>query len=430
MADRRYKASGAFAALALAMALAVWLLPGRDLPSAPDAAAPPTRRTDLAPTLAITADWTAQPSPVPASAPRPAPVAAPVVDEVRVEKEEVCEGEENLVTVRAHTTDGNDAFLHYAIGSEAGAQVPLRAYISSREGRAVGQSVTVFGKGNVSTTVAVPAYRVKDCRPQVLLLITARALPNTISQLELGAAVRSSGGRFTPVRYAWSFGDGAVEVTRTPIAVHDYSARPQRTAFTQVLVAVKASDAAGETVEGRLALQLANPAFESRRRGIVAIFSEPTPRFPTMDPDGVVRQRFRMWHDDDGPVEIRKATMTRLLTASQQAPQTAEVDVATLLERTDILPGAGHAQAFRFDFAAEPAVYAVTYELEGVSAGGLRAYGQLTMLRPPARPTRENSTPIADPALAAKIRKAMAILGQDTVSQEDLWRLEREGQLR
>src|SRR4051812_40130259 len=63
---------------------------------------------------------------VTASASGPVKVAPPVFDVIRVEKEEVCEGEENLVTVRAHTTDGNDPFLHYTVAGEAGAQVPVR----------------------------------------------------------------------------------------------------------------------------------------------------------------------------------------------------------------------------------------------------------------------------------------------------------------
>ena len=57
------------------------------------------------------------------------------------------------------------------------------------------------------------------------------------------------------------------------------------------------------------------------------------------------------------------------------------------------------------------------------------ARGQLTILRPQPRPTRENSVPIQDPAMILKIRRAMSILKQDTVSQEDLSRLEREGKL-
>src|SRR5271167_4572687 len=43
----------------------------------------------------------ARPLPEAVAAPRP-PEPAPVIDEVTVEKPEVCSGEENLVSVRAH----------------------------------------------------------------------------------------------------------------------------------------------------------------------------------------------------------------------------------------------------------------------------------------------------------------------------------------
>ena len=86
-------------------------------------------------------------------------------------------------------------------------------------------------------------------------------------------------------------------------------------------------------------------------------------------------------------------------------------------------------ESLELDFAALPTVYAVTVELQGITSAGTPARGQLTILRPQPRPTRENSVPIEDPAMILKIRRAMAILKQDTVSQEDLSRLEREGKL-
>jgi hypothetical protein len=91
--------------------------------------------------------------PAPAAAiasPAPAP---PIIDEIRVEKPEVCEGEENLVTVRAHTPDGNDAFLHYQIGTHPGPgrglallhRQPGRAHPSSR-GRVLEEQRGVLGR--------------------------------------------------------------------------------------------------------------------------------------------------------------------------------------------------------------------------------------------------------------------------------------------
>jgi hypothetical protein len=40
----------------------------------------------------------------------------------------------------------------------------------------------------------------------------------------------------------------------------------------------------------------------------------------------------------------------------------------------------------------------------------------------------ENSDPVTDPNLEAKIRAAREILHQEVVTDDDLWRLEREGQ--
>lgn len=78
---------------------------------------------------------------------------------------------------------------------------------------------------------------------------------------------------------------------------------------------------------------------------------------------------------------------------------------------------------------AIPDAYAVTYELRGVAADGLPAYGQVTIMKPPPKPTPENSLPVHDPAMVRKIKRALSILKQDTVSAEDLLRLEREGRL-
>src|SRR6184192_3919554 len=115
---RKHKALLAFAA---AIALVALLLLSR-------------RREESVQGVAIAALTPAQPPEPPQSARRPAPptapaaalaVAPPVFDLVRLEKDEVCEGEENLATVRAHTTDGNDSLLHYTVAGEAGSQVPV-----------------------------------------------------------------------------------------------------------------------------------------------------------------------------------------------------------------------------------------------------------------------------------------------------------------
>jgi hypothetical protein len=378
--------------------------------------------------------------PRPPSAPavprEPAPaVAPPVFDSVRIEKDEVCEGEENLVTVHAHTTDGNDAYLHYTVAGEAGAQVPVRAYVG-RDGKAPAQSAVAFSRNNVATRIELPPYRVKDCRPERILIVTLRMLPNSVSEREFSASVQTlQGAPFVPAWYEWSFGDGEAAVTPGPVAVHDYSALPQQTAFSDLLVKVKASDGGGQTVEGRLPLHIRNIAFATRERGMATIFATPVPRFPQMGADGVVRQKFRLWHAEDVPVEITGATVSKFLLPSNDGsapapPATGAVDHTRLLRHGEIRPAAVVDEPLEYDFGSDPSVYAVTFAIQGVTATGMQARGELTLLRPPPKPTRDNSIPIQDPAMAQKIRRAMTILNQQTVSQEDIWRLEREGRLR
>ena len=366
---------------------------------------------------------------------RPPAVAPPVFDLVRVEKDEVCEGEENLVAVHAHTTDGNDAFLQYTVAGEAGAQVPVRAYVG-RDGKPVQQFAVAFSKDNVATRIELPPYRVKNCRPSRMLVVTMRMLPNSVAEREFTATVQALDGvPFTPAWYEWEFGDGSFEATADPVAIHDYSGLAQKTAFTDLIVKVKALDGGGQSVEGRFPLHIRNVAFDTRRRGMATLFTQPTPRFPAMGSDGVVRQKFRVWHAEDVPVQITGATMSRLFLpeapgSAPAAPDVAALDHTSLLRHTELPPGVVQEESLEFDFAAVPTVYAVTVELQGITSAGTPARGQLTILRPQPRPTRENSVPIQDPAMILKIRRAMAILKQDTVSQEDLSRLEREGKLR
>src|SRR5207253_2868980 len=224
------------------------------------------------------------------------------------------------------------------------------------------QYAVAFSKDNVATRIDLPRYRVKNCRPARILVVTMRMLPNSVGEREFTAAVQTlEGAPFTPAWYEWSFGDGESGVTPGPIAIHDYSALPQKTAFSDLLVKVKALDGSGQLVEGRLPLHIRNVAFATRLRGMATIFAAPVPRFP--------------------------------------------------------------------EVGADAAVYAVTFAVQGVTASGMQARGELALLKPPPRPTRENSVPIQDPAMIQKIRRAMGILNQETVSQEDIWRLEREGKL-
>ena len=175
-----------------------------------------------------------------------------------------------------------------------------------------------------------------------------------------------------------------------------------------------------------------NAAFEARQRRRVALFAAPHPRFPKISEDGKVRQSFKIWHYEDEPVEIVGVKALKLYTvranSTPQTPEVQEVDPLSIFSDTEIPPGSGVEVSVTFDFNSQD-LYTLTYRLRGVSFDGKDASGELSVVKPPPKPTKENSHWVRDPALTAKIQKAMAILKQDTVSREEISRLEREGKL-
>ncbi|WP_199242816.1 hypothetical protein [Vitiosangium sp. GDMCC 1.1324] len=414
-----------------------WLLSRQPpAPEAPVAAqvrtrTPPSQEDAPPPALAATAQ------PPEAAQPDAAGPAAPIVDEIVVEKPEVCSGEDNLITVRAHTPDGNDAYLHYTVGDGTGQRIPIRVWRNDADGSYEIPQVTVFTKDNTSVTVPIPAYKVKECEPERLVHVMSRRMPNAEDDFEFLAKVverpaapgKPAPKPFVPARYVWTFDDEAPETTPGPIVSHSLLGNTGAASmYTQHLIRVDVYDAAGRKETGRSSLQVLNTSFENfDKKGIVTIVAVGTPRFPVVDPDGVVRQTFRLYHRFRGPVRLTKVTTVRAFRGTDEGPpQPEQVDVASL-PVSEVPEGKGTEVKVSFDTKAEPDVFAITYSLEGLSAEGHPARGTFSVMRPPPRPTKENSTPVNDPVLLAKIKRARELLKQEYVTDEDIFRLEREG---
>lgn len=383
----------------------------------------------------------------PTAAPAPSVVSPPVIDAVIVAKPELCEGEETLVSVRAHTTNDADSELHFTIGTGSGQSVPLRAWSGAR-GEPLPIRVTAFGRDNAATTVLAPPLRILPCQQTPRVVLSHRVLPNRWGSFELRAQLldtRDGAGpasarspsaaqthepaAFEPLRYTWSFGDGSRFVTNEGLVVHSYEGRPQDTLYSQLLVRVEVSAEDGRTLVGHDALQLLNPAFESlARKGIVSLMTTLDPPFPRLDSDGVVRQRVRLWHHRPEPVRI--ASISRAASHGEgDEARSEDVDVAAVLGTDEIAPGRGVELEATLDTMAEPDVVSASYYLQGTSPEGYPVRGAFSVMRPPPAPTRSNSRPVTDPALSAKIQRARKLLGRDVVSDGDLFALQRSGLL-
>jgi hypothetical protein len=101
----------------------------------------------------------------------------------------------------------------------------------------------------------------------------------------------------------------------------------------------------------------------------------------------------------------------------------------TPLSHTGIPVGESVEVQLSFDTVKLPGVLALIYSFEGTSADGRPVIGEVPVMKPPPKPTRANSVLVHDVATAERIRKALTLLQKDTVSQEELWQLERDGRL-
>jgi hypothetical protein len=329
------------------------------------------------------------------------------------------------------------------IDGQLGQAVPVKMW-RDENGNVVGKhTLTVFGRGNVSTTVPIPEYEVKECRPTYVAVIAQRVRSNTWADFDFEAKIVGvppmptkdsppPAKPFKAVAFAWDFGDGETTTTLTPVVEHNYEGRDQKTLYSYFVVGVTVRGSKGETATGRVVLPLVNPAFETfSQKGIVQLMIALDPRFPEIGSDGRVTQHVKLWHTQPAPVTIEHAVLVKYYKqgAGQTSPQ--EVDVASVLGGTSIPAGKGGiTTTVVLDPQAEEEVFAKTWSLSGKSAEGFPVVGTFSVMVPPPHPGPDAGTTVFDPMLKEKIVAARRILGKDVVTDEDIWRLDREGMFR
>jgi len=356
----------------------------------------------------------------------------PIIDEILVEKPEVCEGEENLITIRAHTPSNREnGFLRYLVDTRQGPAIPLRSYLRP-DGEPLKHIVQVYGRDGVSTSAPVPAFKVKTCNGQRLLNIQVRQVANSVDELELVAQVRELGGGTLPrpEEYRWQFGDGDGAITKSAAIIHRFA--PPRDAVEQetwhYLARCEAKMPDGREVVGRVAVELRNFEFENLHyKGVAVLSTAFTPRFPHLNAEGRVEQRVRLYHHRSSPVRLTGARVTYEGTPSNSMPAPRDVSPGELLGTDVVPPGDGVEAPFTFDARAYPGVAMVNYELAGTTSDGRPVSARFSIMRPPPEPNAKTGERIVDPAQIARVVRAQERLGKKFVSDDDLAALEHEG---
>ncbi len=407
-------------ALALVAALVVLILSTRSAPSA-KRDKPATAGSDT-----MKGAYTPPPPRVRTYKHRAEP---PIIDEVLLDKTELCAGETFMVTVKAHSVHPeDDIHLHGVVDGHAGMRVPLVARRNRNPKRQ--QMVAVFGRNGKRAMAELPEYTIKDCVAERTLQIGYRLRVNTNSEYEFSANIMnlSANDLFEVASYSWDFGDGTSETTSGATVIHDYGRRKQESVYSNMLVRVTARATTGESLVGRRAIQMRNAAFANLvHAGVVTLVVELTPRFPRVE-NGLVTQGIRLWHHRLRPIKVARLRARKNFGDAGTTPVITSVSIVDTLG-TATIPPAGIAFDVVLDARGDPNLRSIDFLLDGVSAEGIPVKSVFSVMRPADLPTPESHVPVTDPLLTRKIIRARALLGRDYVSDEDIWRLQREGKL-
>lgn len=218
--------------------------------------APPTRSYAPAPAVALTETQVG-------------PGVA--IDQVEVDKREICRGEEAIVSIRARATDGATEYLNFGVMEQpelVGPRFPLHLKQSLGPGQ---MRVFARGKAGEVTVAEIPSIQVKDCETPVAVTIGHTRNAAMMDRVWLTAFVAlgdkaMNDAPFEPVAYVWDFGDGKKETTASAAVEHSYEGRLQNTAYTYFFVTVTARDAAGREARGSRSLRFVNLGFGALTR--------------------------------------------------------------------------------------------------------------------------------------------------------------------
>ncbi len=354
---------------------------------------------------------------------------APIIDEIVVEKTQLCKGEDNLITVKSHDPKGtDDAWIHTVIDGNLGASLPLN-YVTSTTKR----MISVASKDGLSITFAeVPHVTVLDCVTPYIVEVGYSLVPNTEDMFHFEIRVTPKGGArpFEVCSYEWDFGDETGLSTQTKWTDHSYLERPQVGLESTFLIKAKLLPCDGSgSISGRTALNLRNMyAAQKEFKKISGLIIIPDPRYPERGPDDVVRQNARIRTFEQDPVRVTKITYRDTIPSVGPDPQEAvDVSVSSFLGR-ETVGREWITVAVSFDMKQNPSWIMRQYTFEGKTSAGERVYGSYTLMAPP-KLDRETSEKVLDPEMKERIQTAMRLLNKKQVTDEDMLDLQRQGKL-
>jgi hypothetical protein len=326
----------------------------------------------------------------------------PLIDQLTVDKTEVCRGEENFLNVKARTSNGTDGFLavHFQDPTThrvmSGTRIPFR--LEAPPERAM--EVLVEGRGGAAKVGLVPHVEVKDCAvPRQIHVDVTRTAASPERVILAARVVERPPEKETglapsrplePTSFEWDFGDGTALTTNAPETEHSYEGRDQSVAQSYFVVTVKARDGVGNDISGSKALWFPNLGFlplVRQNRVVVSVGVREA------DPAAGTPEQIWLYHGYSASVHIDRVTMHETVLDAPEQPEREtmrrEYRPEELLGFDELPPR--QTRTTRDLTALQPSGdTAVRYvEVVGHTTDGRTASGTFTLL-PPKQPLASN----------------------------------------
>jgi hypothetical protein len=314
----------------------------------------------------------------------------PIIDRIIVEKSEVCAGEENVVRVEAHASDGKNEYLSVSIDDPGSGRTFWGSRIPVRLQRPLTRPMRVVVHGRTGVAGAdVPHITVKNCVAPAQVVIDVRRTLDALDRVTLKATLLepadgARGGALVVESYDWEFGDGAKETSSGAEVEHSYEAREQNVAQASYVVNVTMKWRDGRQARGSRAVAFVNAGFgQWAREGSVLVSAGVQETAPATD-SSPPSERIWLYHGYRQPVRIEKVRLRETVLDGDKERETLnrEYEPSELLGFAELPPGVSlttrDLSSFRPTVRNATAVRYV--EVRGRTRDGKAATGTFTLV--------------------------------------------------
>ncbi|MCP4135817.1 MAG: hypothetical protein GY754_32920 [bacterium] len=350
-----------------------------------------------------------------------------MIDEVVVEKNPVCSGEDFLVSVKAENPRGKTNTLNYRISGKKGDSVILN-YKAPGE-----KKIHIFVRDTMNMLDHKEvAVRVIKCENRPMA-----QLKSTFSSSRLGEInfeVIEMQGLEGSCVYKWDFGDGKSARTNAGIVSHNYGNREQKSFTSNFLATVSITDKTGTSITARKEVTFPNIQWISSRMG-TAVIPITYDRIAVPQGDTYI-VKIKIKNIFDMPLNFFNAHVTCLPCSGKNGAEMTAYPSENFISKTSLDAGEYAKDTLVFNKNIFPdSTCTVKIKLVGELSNGRIVTSPLYITVPMSKESIKEAIAdnrarvITGTAEIDKIRSARRILGTKFVTPEDIYKLEKEGKL-